>query len=178
ASGGPLGTHALAAFGPVWWLTGAAALAWTTVIGVPAALLLRAWRLRGRTKEEGKEATKKDGEENRKAPAPAAAPGKAPAPVSEPAAPRRRWWSRPARTADEPQAEGAAATVPVPPSDGPEADLDSYDFLPTDPWHTRQEPAAPLPAPERPDREPTPPSPEPEPEAGRPAPEAEADADA
>ncbi|THA27988.1 hypothetical protein E6R18_29925 [Streptomyces sp. A1277] len=52
AAGGPLGTHALADFGPVWWLTGAATLAWTVVLGVPAALLLRAWRLRGRTKDE------------------------------------------------------------------------------------------------------------------------------
>ncbi|MGW1184125.1 cell division protein PerM [Streptomyces drozdowiczii] len=168
ASGGPLGTHALADFGPLWWLTGAAALAWSTVIGVPAALLLRAWRLRGRTKDEGEAQTKEtkatketkrdrkdDRKEDRKAPAPA------PAAVPEPAGPRRRWWSRPARTADEPQADGVAATVPVPPSDGGEADLDSYDFLPTDPWHTRQEPAAPLPEPECPGQEPTPPRPEP-----------------
>lgn len=46
ASGGPLGTGALAEFGPVWWLVGPAALAWTAVIGVPMALLVRAWRLR------------------------------------------------------------------------------------------------------------------------------------
>lgn len=46
ASGGPLGTGALAEFGPVWWLVGPAALAWTAVIGVPVALALRAWRLR------------------------------------------------------------------------------------------------------------------------------------
>ncbi|MGW2177402.1 cell division protein PerM [Streptomyces sp. NPDC001732] len=46
ASGGPLGTRALAEFGPVWWLTGAAALGWTVLLGVPGALLLRAWRLR------------------------------------------------------------------------------------------------------------------------------------
>ncbi|MET9591006.1 DUF6350 family protein [Streptomyces sp. NPDC006516] len=46
ASGGPLGTGALAEFGPVWWLVGPAALLWTAVVGVPAALLLRAWRLR------------------------------------------------------------------------------------------------------------------------------------
>ncbi|MEV1044678.1 DUF6350 family protein [Streptomyces sp. NPDC049916] len=45
-AGGPLGTGALRAFGPVWWLTGSAALVWTAVIGVPAALLLRMWRLR------------------------------------------------------------------------------------------------------------------------------------
>ncbi|MFE7751502.1 DUF6350 family protein [Streptomyces sp. NPDC057428] len=46
ASGGPLGTGALAEFGPVWWLVGPASLVWTAVIGVPSALLLRAWRLR------------------------------------------------------------------------------------------------------------------------------------
>ncbi|MFD9503494.1 DUF6350 family protein [Streptomyces sp. NPDC060035] len=48
ASGGPMGTGALAEFGPVWWLVGPAALVWTAVIGVPAALLLRFWRLRER----------------------------------------------------------------------------------------------------------------------------------
>ncbi|RAJ68110.1 hypothetical protein K388_00853 [Streptomyces sp. KhCrAH-43] len=160
ASGGPLGTHALAAFGPLWWLTGAAALAWTTVIGVPAALLLRAWRLRGRTKEEGEAETKetketKKTEEDRKGDRKAPVP--APLPVPEPSGPRRRWWSRPARTADGPQADERAATVPVPPSDGPDTDLDSYDFLPTDPWHTRtptEEPTLP----------PLPPSPKPEPD--------------
>lgn len=46
ASGGPMGTGALAEFGPVWWLVGPAALVWTAVIGVPVALLLRFWRLR------------------------------------------------------------------------------------------------------------------------------------
>ncbi|MFI1480727.1 DUF6350 family protein [Streptomyces sp. NPDC020747] len=45
-SGGPLGTHALADFGPVWWQTGPAAAGWTAVVGVPVALALRAWRLR------------------------------------------------------------------------------------------------------------------------------------
>ncbi|WP_205018748.1 DUF6350 family protein [Streptomyces sp. HB132] len=46
ASGGALGTGALAEFGPVWWLVGPAALLWTAVTGVPVALLVRAWRLR------------------------------------------------------------------------------------------------------------------------------------
>ncbi|MEV0006546.1 DUF6350 family protein [Streptomyces sp. NPDC051840] len=46
ASGGPMGNGALAEFGPVWWLVGPAAAGWTAVIGVPAALLFRAWRLR------------------------------------------------------------------------------------------------------------------------------------
>ncbi|MDQ0941297.1 DUF6350 family protein [Streptomyces sp. V1I1] len=46
AAGGPMGTGRLAAFGPVWWLTGPAALAWTAGIGVPGALGVRAWRVR------------------------------------------------------------------------------------------------------------------------------------
>ncbi|MFE0421026.1 DUF6350 family protein, partial [Streptomyces sp. NPDC058953] len=44
AAGGPLGAGRLAEFGPVWWLTGAAALMWTAGIGVPLALGLRLWR--------------------------------------------------------------------------------------------------------------------------------------
>lgn len=47
-AGGPMGTARLAEFGPVWWLTGAAALVWTVCVGVPAALTVRAWRLRKR----------------------------------------------------------------------------------------------------------------------------------
>ncbi|WP_051741677.1 cell division protein PerM [Streptomyces xylophagus] len=45
-SGGPLGGAALARFGPVWWQTGGAALAWLAAVAVPTALGLRAWRLR------------------------------------------------------------------------------------------------------------------------------------
>ncbi|MGH1555119.1 cell division protein PerM [Streptomyces sp. L7] len=45
-SGGPLGGAALARFGPVWWQTGGAALAWLAVVAVPTAMGLRAWRLR------------------------------------------------------------------------------------------------------------------------------------
>ncbi|WP_340558701.1 cell division protein PerM [Streptomyces sp. GSL17-111] len=45
-SGGPLGTGALAAVGPVWWWTGGAALGWTALASVPTALLVRWWRLR------------------------------------------------------------------------------------------------------------------------------------
>ncbi|WP_328719823.1 DUF6350 family protein [Streptomyces sp. NBC_00247] len=48
-AGGPMGTRALAEFGPVWWLTGAAAVTWTAVLGVPLALLMRSWRLREQT---------------------------------------------------------------------------------------------------------------------------------
>ena len=37
-SGGRLGVAALAAFGPVWWLTGAATLAWLTALSLPLTL--------------------------------------------------------------------------------------------------------------------------------------------
>ncbi|WP_158710294.1 DUF6350 family protein [Streptomyces sp. NRRL F-5126] len=47
AAGGPLGTGSLAAFGPVWWTAGAAALLWTAALAVPSALAVRVWRLRG-----------------------------------------------------------------------------------------------------------------------------------
>ncbi|MFJ9345758.1 DUF6350 family protein [Streptomyces sp. NPDC101237] len=43
-AGGPLGVAALNGFGPVWWQTGAAAGGWLLVAGVPAALVLRAFR--------------------------------------------------------------------------------------------------------------------------------------
>ncbi|MGW3950024.1 cell division protein PerM [Streptomyces sp. NPDC004752] len=46
AAGGPLGVAALARFGPVWWQAGGAAGAWIVVVGVPVALLVRAWRVR------------------------------------------------------------------------------------------------------------------------------------
>ncbi|MEV7612303.1 DUF6350 family protein [Streptomyces sp. NPDC089799] len=44
AAGGPLGTGALAEFGPVWWETGAAGAAWTAGVGVPVAVAVRGWR--------------------------------------------------------------------------------------------------------------------------------------
>ncbi|MFJ5141078.1 DUF6350 family protein [Streptomyces sp. NPDC088707] len=43
AAGGPLGTARLAAFGPVWWQTGAATVLWGACVGVPMALGVRAW---------------------------------------------------------------------------------------------------------------------------------------
>ncbi|MFC8346198.1 DUF6350 family protein [Streptomyces sp. NPDC057280] len=47
-AGGPLGVAALAWFGPVWWLTGGAALLWTAALAIPTALGVRAWRCRER----------------------------------------------------------------------------------------------------------------------------------
>ncbi|MFE1234650.1 DUF6350 family protein [Streptomyces sp. NPDC058745] len=48
-AGGPLGSGRLSAFGPVWWQTGAAAVLWCAVVGVPTALGVRAWARRDRT---------------------------------------------------------------------------------------------------------------------------------
>ncbi|MFD3876175.1 DUF6350 family protein [Streptomyces sp. NPDC058623] len=45
-SGGPMGTAALASFGPVWWAVGGAATAWTLVSAVPLAVGVHAWRTR------------------------------------------------------------------------------------------------------------------------------------
>ncbi|MFF8607497.1 DUF6350 family protein [Streptomyces sp. NPDC015346] len=46
AAGGPLGSGRLAAFGPVWWQVGPAAVLWGVVVGVPVALGVRAWARR------------------------------------------------------------------------------------------------------------------------------------
>ncbi|MEU9232922.1 cell division protein PerM [Streptomyces subrutilus] len=46
ASAGPMGSRALAEFGPVWWATGAAAFAWTLALAVPVAVAVHAWRNR------------------------------------------------------------------------------------------------------------------------------------
>ncbi|MGG8406360.1 cell division protein PerM, partial [Streptomyces sp. 12297] len=46
-AGGPMGSARLVAFGPVWWAVGGAACAWTLVVSVPVAMVVRAWRARG-----------------------------------------------------------------------------------------------------------------------------------
>ncbi|WP_390897480.1 cell division protein PerM [Streptomyces justiciae] len=56
-AGGPLGVSALAWFGPVWWLTGGAALLWTAAMAIPTALGLRAWRCRERKVRRARAAT-------------------------------------------------------------------------------------------------------------------------
>ncbi|KAF4406251.1 cell division protein PerM [Streptomyces lycii] len=45
-AGGPLGTEALARFGPDPWRTGGAAALWTAALALPVSLALRAWWLR------------------------------------------------------------------------------------------------------------------------------------
>lgn len=46
ASAGPLGSRALAEFGPVWWAVGAAAFGWTAVLAVPVAVGVQMFRMR------------------------------------------------------------------------------------------------------------------------------------
>ncbi|WP_405894943.1 DUF6350 family protein [Streptomyces sp. NBC_01527] len=159
AAGGPMGTGALAEFGPVWWLTGVAAPAWTALIGVPGALLLRAWRLR-----QHRSGGSGGGEVG------SVLDFLAYADVSEQRRSGPRWWRRrggeDAAEASEPGpgtgagAESGTPTgspagggfVPVSPPSPPatsasvpgasswyqeDAGAVPYDFLPTDPWHER-----------------------------------------
>ncbi len=46
ASAGPLGSHELSAFGPLWWAAGAAALGWTLPPAVALAVAVHVWRTR------------------------------------------------------------------------------------------------------------------------------------
>ncbi|MEU0085564.1 DUF6350 family protein [Streptomyces sp. NPDC006274] len=115
SSGGPLGTGRLAAFGPVWWAAGLAALVWTGALGVPLALALRAWRLR--TPSPGRWRAL-----SRRRPAEAAVEPPATAPEHDPGTEH-----------DETGGAGGADRA-----DGTdESDDDLYDFLPTETWAER-----------------------------------------
>ncbi|MDA4889693.1 DUF6350 family protein [Streptomyces sp. MS2A] len=46
-AGGPLGSAALARFGPVWWQAAGATAVWIGAVAVPVAVVARAWRCRG-----------------------------------------------------------------------------------------------------------------------------------
>jgi hypothetical protein len=108
AAGGPMGTGRLAAFGPVWWLTGPAALAWTAGIGVPGALGVRAWRVRvpGRWWRRG-----------------------AVEPVPE---------SAPEAAAAVPAALVPAVPAPAGPPEPDGGASEAYDFLPSGSWAERE----------------------------------------
>ncbi|MFE2207369.1 MULTISPECIES: cell division protein PerM [Streptomyces] len=153
-AGGPIGTGALSEFGPVWWLTGPAALVWTAVIGVPAALLMRLWRLRTpgwawrRDVQEAdglpvaEAATDEEEEEEREEEQEGEGDG---------AGRPRRWWApwrgrraaagESGRAGPGAPASPAASSVPSP-GPAPEAasGFEPYDFLPTDPWHEKDGP--------------------------------------
>lgn len=151
-SGGPLGGAALARFGPVWWQTGGAALAWIAGVAVPTAVGLRAWRLRERrvpTPTSGQstsgQSTIGKPREAEAASAPASALASTPTPVPVPGA-SERWFRRPfavgrGRFARKPKKAGQPVPVPVPaqaPVEQPyiaydhDPTFDPYDFLPVD----------------------------------------------
>ncbi|MFE3586058.1 DUF6350 family protein [Streptomyces niveus] len=152
-AGGPLGTARLVEFGPVWWLTGLAALAWTVGIGVPAALLVRAWRLRERrgTDEQGEadevgdvtEAGKTDEvSETKEVDEVNEVNDGSGTGSADPDTEKRPWWRRlPWRrggAAAEKDAPLESAKENVPPTlDGTEPAEAAYDFLPMDDWHDR-----------------------------------------
>ncbi|MDX3852237.1 DUF6350 family protein [Streptomyces sp. AK02-01A] len=147
-SGGPLGNADLAAFGPVWWRAGAAALAWTVPLAVPAALLLRAWRLWERGGEDEPGATRFARWREpwwpvswsplswwpmsrwpvSWRPVPWRRDARPPAVAEEPAGAAPRTPVTPAATAVRPEADPADASGP---------DSEPYDFLPAGAWHER-----------------------------------------
>ncbi|MFI6083075.1 DUF6350 family protein [Streptomyces sp. NPDC051217] len=163
-AGGPMGTGRLVEFGPVWWLTGAAALVWTVGIGVPAALLVRAWRLRERREtekadelDEPDELDEADDEGEADVVSETGTVEESTVPVGVPpdtpddaASSKGSWWRRPWRRGEA--AEKGADDGPVesengdgtaaggredgPPTlDGAEPVDDTYDFLPMGAWH-------------------------------------------
>lgn len=99
-AGGPLGVGALSEFGPVWWLTGGAALVWTVTLGVPAALVLRTWRLRDRTPRSVRRADRAEAVVTEDAgaakrgwwPRRGAGESRAPQGQDVPGGAGRRWW--------------------------------------------------------------------------------------
>ncbi|WP_405843311.1 DUF6350 family protein [Streptomyces sp. NBC_01518] len=137
-SGGPLGSAALARFGPVWWQTGGAALAWIAGVAVPTALGLRAWRLRERRVPVPTIGKPREAEV-----APAPVPAPAPAPVAgdpvpwfrRPLAVGRGWFTRKPKKPEQPVPVPVPAQAPV---DQPyiaydhDPTFDPYDFLPVD----------------------------------------------
>ncbi|MFC9800924.1 DUF6350 family protein [Streptomyces bacillaris] len=138
AAGGPLGTGALGTFGPVGWLAGPAALAWTAIVGVPAALLVRLWRLR----EPGWAWRRDVPEETGKTPEKA---GETPEEAGERKEKRKR--AKKAAPVEPKHATASAAPATPEPVTAPDGDamdddddagFEPYDFLPTDPWHEHE----------------------------------------
>ncbi|MFK4691711.1 cell division protein PerM [Streptomyces pristinaespiralis] len=119
ASGGPLGTGRLSEFGPVWWLTGGAALLWTAGLGIPLALALRAWRLRTPGRGRGWGLLRRRGAATE---GPAAAVPFTEAPPVPPAPPTGQ----------------AASDTSLDGGPGPlDDESELYDFLPADTWTAR-----------------------------------------
>ncbi|MFD6329987.1 DUF6350 family protein [Streptomyces niveus] len=149
-AGGPLGTARLVEFGPVWWLTGLAALAWTVGIGVPAALLVRAWRLRERRGADEQEEADEVGDVTEAGKTDEVSETKEVDAVNDgsgtdsadPDTEKRPWWRRLPWRRGEAAAEKdgpvESAKEDVPPTlDSMEPAEAPYDFLPMDDWHDR-----------------------------------------
>ncbi|MET9481109.1 DUF6350 family protein [Streptomyces sp. NPDC006638] len=153
AAGGPLGTADLAVFGPVGWLTGLAALGWLVGVGVPVAVVIRAWRLRERRvkadlgaeasavpvagvggAESGRVGWAPWRRRKRKS-APLAASAEATSAEVAPAGGASDQGKQAGK--DRAKEDGTAGgTGAVTPAD-PVPDLESYDVLPADAWHDR-----------------------------------------
>ncbi|WP_308120693.1 cell division protein PerM [Streptomyces bambusae] len=144
-AGGPMGSGALADFGPVWWAAGAAATGWTLVLGVPVAVAVQAWRMRPvrevmRREAEGEDEWHANGGRERRwaalrnttgtlippltppppmpIPAPdAEAPGILPPPVAEAAAPGALLPPVPGAAGAGTTPSGAASALPPVPGD-------------------------------------------------------------
>lgn len=122
-AGGPLGSAALARFGPVWWQAGGATLVWIGVVAVPVAVVARAWRCRGAAAREAvgevSGADAEGGGEGRRG---AWAWGSLPS--------VGRWWKREARGAGAGEQAGDEDAVPYGLYDD-EGGV-AYDLLPAD----------------------------------------------
>ncbi len=117
-AGGPLGSAALARFGPVWWQAGGATLAWTGAVAVPVAVVGRAWRGRGAA------ARTVDGS------ADGGGSGWSWARVPLPSG--GRWWRRGEAEATERKAGGGTVPAGLYDEDDAVGGSDAYDLLPVD----------------------------------------------
>ncbi|MGW0464258.1 cell division protein PerM [Streptomyces sp. NPDC003027] len=156
-AGGPLGSGRLAEFGPVWWRTGAAAVLWSVVVGVPTALGVRVWARRGLTPR----------------PRPAVPAGASAPPGPVPAA------SVPAPGHGPAPEPGEAAGRGKPEENDDDSGFEPYDYLPAAWEPTPPPPPSAPPLPSSPPQPPppavppmpeTPPGPQPPPAPERPAP--------
>ncbi|MEV6326531.1 DUF6350 family protein [Streptomyces sp. NPDC051909] len=128
-AGGPLGSGRLAAFGPVWWQTGAAAVLWCGAVGVPTAFAVRAWGRRAARRAAALAAPQVP------APGPVSAPVSVPLPEAEPVGPP-----------PAPETAGALARLDALEALDDDAADEGYGFLPAA-WEPSAPPAPPAPAP-------------------------------
>ncbi|WP_108933047.1 cell division protein PerM [Streptomyces ardesiacus] len=113
-AGGPLGSAALARFGPVWWQAGGATLAWAGAVAVPVAVVGRAWRGRGTA------ARAADG----------GGGGRPWARVPVPSA--GRWWRRGEAEPGQRKSDGGAVPAGLFDAGDAVGGSDAYDLLPAD----------------------------------------------